>query len=64
LRDRRNGCLYLVRSPQAGRINSLFGDYLGVPLSDEDSACSSRGCCDVEQQGLVERWGNVTTQKL
>jgi hypothetical protein len=35
--------------PRARRINSLFGDYLGVPLSDKDSACSSQGCYDVEQ---------------
>jgi hypothetical protein len=41
LRDRRNSCLYLVRSPWAGRINSLFGDYLGVPLRDEDSVTTS-----------------------
>jgi hypothetical protein len=49
--------LPLRRSPQAWRVDLLFGDYLSVPLCDKDGACSSWGCSNVEQQGLTECWG-------
>jgi hypothetical protein len=54
----RDRSLLLRRSPRAWRIDLLFGDYLSVPLYDEDDACSSWGRYDVEQQGLTKRWGD------
>jgi hypothetical protein len=50
--------LPLKRIPRAWRVDLLFGDYMSVPLFDEDIACSSLSCSDVEQQGLTECWGD------